>query len=163
MKYGYDGFTPTVLEECSEEVMPDREAFWVKEKDSIHNGYNCKSGGYNGGKHSEETKEKIRRALTGRKQSEESNAKRRAYRATEETKAKISQALEGNQHRTGIPHTEETKAKMRAFQKGRPKSSEHRTKIAAAHVGICIPHTEEARRKISEASKAMWARRKAAQ
>ena len=160
-KYGYDAFIPHVLEECDIASLSAREAHWVKEKNSVVDGYNCKTGGFNGGKHSEETKEILRKLATGRKKSPETMEKLRAFRHADESKKRISEALKGNQYRKGIQHTEEDKLKMSRALKGRRKSQEHRAKIAAAHIGISIPHTEETKRKISLASKAAWAKRKA--
>jgi len=134
LKYGYDGFEPQLLEECDVASLPDKEAYWVKVKDSVKNGYNCKSGGFMGGKHSEETKEKLRQMALGRKCSEETKAKHREWRPTTEQKEKISKALIGNQYRKGIPHKEETKAKVSASLKGRPKSPETREKMRLARL-----------------------------
>lgn len=134
VKHGYEGFDAFILEECEAERLSEREEFWVKEKNSVENGYNCKSGGYKGGKHSEETKQKLRLAKLGKPNSPESNAKRRLYHASPETKAKISASLIGNQYHAGVAHTEETKSKISAWGKNRCKSPEHRAKIAAAHL-----------------------------
>ncbi|MFA5767846.1 MAG: GIY-YIG nuclease family protein [Candidatus Paceibacterota bacterium] len=59
VKYGYDGFEATILEQCDASQLDEREAFWVKEKDSVKNGYNIREGG-SSRKHSEETKQLIR-------------------------------------------------------------------------------------------------------
>lgn len=93
--------------------------------------------------HSEETKEKIRKALTGNRHSEE-------------TKAKLSEARKGrapwNKGLTGAQsHTEESRKTMSVTRKGRVYSDERNAKIGDAHRGI--PKSEEHNRKNSEAQK----------
>lgn len=62
-KYGWENFSYEILAHCSSrEEMNVLEEYYIKEFDSINNGYNIRSGG----KHpdmSEETKQKIREAL----------------------------------------------------------------------------------------------------
>lgn len=130
-KYGYDGFSPAILEECETAKLPTREEFWVKEKNSVVVGYNCKTGGFNGGRHSDETKRLISEKLKGRKMSEEQRALRRRYRATDETKKKISASLIGNQRAKGLVHSDEHKAIISARFKGVPKTEQHKAKIRA--------------------------------
>jgi len=73
-----------------------------------------------------EHKEKLRLANLGKKQSEETKAKRKLYEHSPDALAKISAT-----HR-GIPKTEEQKRKMSLAAKGRPKSAEHRANISKA-------------------------------
>lgn len=145
LKYGYEGFEPQLLEECDVASLPNREEHWVKEKDSVKNGYNCKSGGYNGGKHSEETKQKLRLAKLGKPNSPETIAKQKLYRATEETKAKISKSLIGNQLRKGIPSTDKEKERLRKFFSEIPRTDEWRANIAksATWVGKVSPEARK--------------------
>lgn len=63
------------------------------------------------------------------------------YKATEETKRKISLATKGK------PKSEETRRKMSLFQKGRPKSELHRLHNIEAHRGL--KHSEEWKKKHS--------------
>ena len=44
-KYGRDAFQFIVLEECSVELLNEREVYWIAEKDSFNNGYNQTLGG----------------------------------------------------------------------------------------------------------------------
>ncbi|MEC2376244.1 GIY-YIG nuclease family protein, partial [Bacillus thuringiensis] len=44
-KYGIDNFEITVLEECTEEMLDEREIYWVSHFDSFNNGYNMTGGG----------------------------------------------------------------------------------------------------------------------
>jgi group I intron endonuclease len=48
-KYGISNFDKTILEVCtSKEELDIRERYWIKEKDSINNGYNLTDGGTGG-------------------------------------------------------------------------------------------------------------------
>lgn len=44
-KYGVDNFTIQQLEECSEEVVNDREIYWIRTLGTFHKGYNATKGG----------------------------------------------------------------------------------------------------------------------
>lgn len=84
IKYGYDAFEAVIIEQCDATLLDEREIFWIKEKDSVKNGYNIKAGG-KGGKHSDETKRliKAKRALqVMQPRSEESKEAMRQWNAT---------------------------------------------------------------------------------
>lgn len=59
-KYGYDGFTPVILETCNVSKLDEREIYWIGQMDSVINGYNIKLGG-NRKEHSNETIALIRK------------------------------------------------------------------------------------------------------
>lgn len=44
-KYGIEHFTISLLGEYPVEELSNREVFWIKEKNSFHNGYNATAGG----------------------------------------------------------------------------------------------------------------------
>ena len=91
--------------------------------------------------HSEETKDKISKALKGR-------------HVSEETKIKMSEVAIGNKNRLGHYHSKETKERMSAVKKGKkriPFSIEHRRKLSESAKGKII--SKETREKISEANK----------
>lgn len=73
--HGAENFTIEVIEECeTEELLNEREIFWIAYFDCITpNGYNCKTGG-EGGSHCEETKAHISATMTGSKQTDEHRA-----------------------------------------------------------------------------------------
>lgn len=129
-KYGYDGFTPVILEECTIEKLPEREEFWVKEKDCVKNGYNCRTGGFRGWTHSESTIQKLRAANLGKKMSEETKAKLRMRKVSDETKQKISDSLKGNQYRKGKPSSREEKERLSKFFSEIPRTEEWKSNIA---------------------------------
>lgn len=82
-KYGEENFEFIVLEDCSIDVLNDREIYWIKyykEQCLSYNIHDGGDGGYNLGKHlSEETKRKIgeknRENMLGRILSEETKEK----------------------------------------------------------------------------------------
>jgi group I intron endonuclease len=85
-KYGKENFKKEILEECyDKDELDEKEKYWIKELNSIEDGYNITKGGDGclGCKQSEETKEKRRlknigekNPMFGKKLSEESLAKR---------------------------------------------------------------------------------------
>lgn len=82
-KYGEDAFQFSVLEYCDTANLNQREIYWIQEKDSFHSGYNMTlgGGGIRGHQASEETKQKISAALSGRIVSEETKQKMRENHA----------------------------------------------------------------------------------
>lgn len=45
LKYGVNNFSFSILEECKEEDLDERERYWIDYYNSYHNGYNETSGG----------------------------------------------------------------------------------------------------------------------
>jgi group I intron endonuclease len=74
-KYGYENHVFEVIEECSEEIINEKEIYWIDFYNSVEQGLNLKYGGI-GGRHSEETKQNISKSLMGKKQSKETIEKR---------------------------------------------------------------------------------------
>jgi len=110
--------------------------------------------------HSEETKKKISKSLTGYKQgprskewSDKISKANKGKQHTEETKRKLSEANKGKQH------TEETKKKMSeakkgksSWNKGKTVSEETKKKMSEAKKGkLRKPFSEETKKKMSEA------------
>ena len=46
-KYGLENFTFEILEECSQDMLNEKEIYWIKYYDSYNNGYNATLGGEN--------------------------------------------------------------------------------------------------------------------
>ena len=44
-KYGEDNFNIEVIESCPQELLDEREIYWIKELDTVNVGYNLTSGG----------------------------------------------------------------------------------------------------------------------
>ena len=146
-KHGIENFIFEVIEECSKNLLIEREQYWIDILDSYNNGYNSRPIASNmlGMKLSEETKQKISnknkcRILTEehkRKLSESNKGKQNTlgYKHSEETKNKISERNKNNKNALGIKHSEETKKKMSEAKKGTKRKSpskETRLKISLA-------------------------------
>lgn len=98
-KYGRENFFIECITQCSNQGNADYlEISYIKEYDSVNNGYNIKTGGSRG-KHSEETKRKMSVASKGKPKSREAVEKQRksliGRKASEETKMKMSQSQKG--------------------------------------------------------------------
>lgn len=141
-KHGLENFLFEIIEECSKEVLIEKEQYWIDKLCSYKDGYNVcpKAGSSLGRVFSEKTKEKIRKKAKGNKRrlgikhsneaklkigeksknksiSEETKNKisltLKGRKHSEETKNKISKSVTGNQNWLGRKHSEETKVKMR--------------------------------------------------
>lgn len=44
-KYGFEHFFIELIEECNDDILPEREQYWIKQYDSYKNGYNGSYGG----------------------------------------------------------------------------------------------------------------------
>lgn len=64
-KYGFENFSIEILEECSKDILNEREIYWINFYDSYNNGYNCTSGGDAKFFRTKETKEKLRNHFLG--------------------------------------------------------------------------------------------------
>lgn len=174
-KYGIDGFNLVILERdlTDQSSLDIREDFWIIDKNSIKNGYNIRRGGSHG-KHSEESKAKMRAWQVGKKLSEEHKRKIKASMNTPEMKALISEtrkrrviSAETRKKQSdammGKQHSEETKRKI---SEGNRRVAAHRTdewreRQSKSHVGIKLgPKTDEHKRKISEALKSYFSNKR---
>lgn len=93
-KYGLENHTFKIIEECSIEQLNEREIYWIHHYKSVIEGLNLTYGG-EGGKQSEEVKNKKSKSMTGKKFSEE-------------TKKKMSESKKGHNM-----YTNDWKQKMR--------------------------------------------------
>ena len=150
-KYGKDIFERVVLEENldNNDMLNEREKYYIDKYDSFKNGYNSTIGGDGGGhwihnKTDEEKKElfeKKSKKLKGRVFSDETRRKMsesgKKKVITDEHKKNIGQ---GVKKRGGIPHTEETKKKLSKLKKGvkNPKHSEYMVKNNPNHIKISV-------------------------
>ena len=124
-KYGWDNFEHIIYAEgLSKEDACEIEIKLIKEYKSQEKefGYNIESGGTNSIM-SEETKQKISKALKGNKNGQ-------GIKCSEEKKKKISESQKGRKL------TEEHKQKLSLAKKGKPRKSpsiETRNKISKSH------------------------------
>lgn len=148
-KYGINNFKFEVIEECEENVLNEREIWWIAELKSNDRefGYNETSGG-DGIKnyhHTEETKVKISKASKGQKLSEEHKEAllkeiTRRVKGSEELK-KLSNAAKGREISEEHLNTlKEGTRKFNATTKGRKLSEESKINIGK---GSTMVHTEE--------------------
>jgi group I intron endonuclease len=151
VKYGFDNFTFEIIDHSiSPEHANELEIKYIREFNTIENGYNIESGGHN--LMSEATKRKISESLRGRIKSEEHRRKLSealrgvpkseehkhnlaksvtGFHHTEETKRKIS---ERNIGMRGKRHTVESKEKMRLSQLGKRHSDETKHQMSISHL-----------------------------
>ena len=136
-KYKEHNFDFSILEECNEHELDEKEIYWINIYDSYNNRYNQTKGGggVRGFKHDEETKQRISESLKGE------NAPWYGKQRSEETKAKIGQASKErwsnpeNHPMYSKHHTEESKEKMSKSHKGKTLTDEHKGKLSKANSG----------------------------
>jgi group I intron endonuclease len=154
-RHGIENFEFTLICVCSKEELNDLEIKYIAEfKTFGEKGYNMTSGGQGlrDFKHSEETKEKLRKLSTGKF-------------PNEEVRKRISEGLKGHsvseetreKHRknaTGVPKSAETLRKISEGGKGRVKSKEECENISKGLKGKSksaehIKKIKEVKRKLS--------------
>ena len=143
-KHGIENHIFEIIEECLQELLNEREVYWIKYFDSFgtHLGLNLVSGGL-GGRPSEETKKRQSEAAKG---NTSASGKR-----TEETVKKLSDAAKGNTNASGTRTEEQIKRMSDAGKKKAPPSEETKKKISTKLSGRTL--TEEHRKNQSKAAK----------
>jgi hypothetical protein len=185
-KYGKENFEKTTIDISDDFTeLCFKEIFWIDfySARSPEIGYNIAIGGDSvmyGRKHTEESKKKIGLKSLGRKDSEETTAKKRiantgqlnpmfgktgqesptfGRKHSEEAIQKMSEAKKGKTTwMKGKTHSEETKRKLSEANKGKKPSEESRLKNSVANSGknnamYGKKHSEEIRQKMSKALK----------
>ena len=119
-KHGKDNFTYDKI--CgglsNKAILNFAERFWIKVIDSrLPNGYNIEHGGSDKDKVSAETREKLRIANTGKKQSEETKAKRSAALKGRSRPLAVREKISASH--MGIVPNEVSRAKMSESAKRR--------------------------------------------
>ena len=155
-KYGKENFLFSVLEECNEEILTEREQYWIDYYGGINsqNTYNQRDAGSRG-RMSDEAREKIRVAnknkivKPGRKVCEEGRMSiskaHMGLHPSDETRRKMSEAHKG------FKHTDETKRYLSAKAKKRFEDNPQLAKdISERMRGRKV--SEETRQKLSEMS-----------
>lgn len=87
VKYGFDSHKFETIEECSDDVLHEREIYWIKYFNCIEEGLNIRLGNRTGAL-TDITKQKISEALKGRKVIWDSKGPKN-YKYTEEQKQKM--------------------------------------------------------------------------
>lgn len=177
-KYGWENFEGEIIEEgLNDEEAGKRELYWINEFDSTdrEKGYNLRDSDYR--TYKDETREKMRRAQTGKKASEEARRKmsesRKGKKMPESLKKKLLAAHLGKKRpkevvekvrraNLGKKRSEEYKKWLSESMKGRfagekhpnfgkKMSEEQKELLRSFHVGIPLP--EETKKKLSNALK----------
>lgn len=121
-KYGWENHVFEIIEEVDVMHLSDREIFYIEYYNSFIKGLNCTTGGEGNSNRivTKETRTKMSKSASGRKQSEETIQKR---------VAKLK----------GQKRTEEFKKKLSTIKKGRKLSEETRQKIRLVNIGKQTP------------------------
>ena len=154
-KHGKENFDIKMIDFCvSLEVLNAAEAEYIESLNALHpNGYNLRPGG-NNSPLSEESKNKIREANTGKRASADAIVKMSiAHFGRPKSEAHRMKFI-GNKNSLGVRHSEETRQKMRDAHKHRPPISEStrqkkRSRMLGNKHGLGHRHSEEHKRKIS--------------
>ncbi|HJV73173.1 MAG TPA: GIY-YIG nuclease family protein [Noviherbaspirillum sp.] len=142
-KHGVAAFRFEVLERCPVSKLSEREKHWIALLKTYQNGYNLTTGGQEGHERSQETKNKISRANTGKIRSKEFCDAMSAHRIGK--KQPIEWVQKAALARTGLKRSEETKRKQSE------NCSFRRPEMIARLKSDNPMHRPEARKKLSEA------------
>ena len=86
-KYGYENHIFEIIEECEENILHEREIYYINHYNCIAEGLNIRLGNRNG-RLTEETKQKISESLKGRPVTWETHGSK-GYKYTDEQKQKM--------------------------------------------------------------------------
>lgn len=126
-KYGPEMFEYSILEECPEDIMQEREEYWIAYYDSKNNGYNMCDGGGKLSNPTADVRKKISEGLKG-----ENSGWYGISRC----------GIENNMY--GRHHTEEAKRKMSEYRKTRVGALASRSKRVMASTGEKFINSTEA-------------------
>lgn len=102
-KHGIENFKKETLEVCSSKKhLNEREIYWIEKTEAKKYGYNIADGGHGGNTYNEEISQRISKQFKNRKVSKETIEKRKATRAKNPEKYKLSEERKkiiGDQHR----------------------------------------------------------------
>lgn len=143
-QYGKENFVSEILEDgLTKSQAEEKERYYIRLYDSTNpdKGYNIEKGGNHHGKHSDETKAKISKALKGKKFTKEhlehlKKPKSVAY--SEERRKAVAEFMKGNQLGKGRKHTAEEKRLISKGNKGK-----HCKKVYCSN-GMVFNSVEEA-------------------
>lgn len=156
-KYGRENFDFVLVEKCqSLEEAYEREIYWIKELNTLTPcGYNLKEGGLGGGEDSPEAKLRKRCAKLGPKNSFYGK------HHSEESKEKIRKAKLGVSVNVSPEDRDRRRRQIVELNKsriGKKLTAEHRRNLGFAQLGQT--HSEQTKQKMSAARKKWWAERK---
>ena len=133
-KYGIENFGYSITEECDENIIDDREIYWIAFYNCCNRnkGYNSEYGGNKNKHHSEESKQRM-------KNSQKNFTKERLQKMSlshignthsEETKKKMCDSHKG------FTHSEESKLKISKNNSGKERSSEAIINLSKSHIKL---------------------------
>lgn len=132
LKYGWNNFTHEVIKICDETNVDYWESYYIKEYDSVTNGYNLDSGGCKNKVQSVETRQKKSNFMKGRQHTLGHPPWNKGLKMSEEYRLKLSIAHKGKTHASP---SEETRRKISQAQVGKKISEETRKKLVLSHLG----------------------------
>lgn len=142
-KYGSNNFTFEIIEECENDVLNNRELYWMNE---LKPQYNIAGGGDSIYTMLESTKKKISESQSGY------NNYWYGKKLSIEHKKKLSEIKKGKPNGLlGRKRPEWVRKKLSESQKGRIVSQETREKLRKANTGR--KHSDEFKKKVSESHK----------
>jgi group I intron endonuclease len=157
-KHGVGNFTFEVVAEfSSEDDALVAEKHWISRLHSNQQsfGYNLDAGGHGGKTLTPETRQKISRALMGRKKSDNHRASMSAAKKNVTTSPDhLAKLIASN---VGRPKSLETRRKISVANKGKVRTPEQVEALSKAHMGY--KHSDEQKAKISASCKAAAKRR----
>jgi len=128
-KYGWKNLKWSILDECEcSSILSEREIYWISHFDCLDRdkGYNLREGG-EGGRHSEETKEKISKSNMGENNGMYGQSSWNAgMKMSEEYKKKLSESHKGQKA---------WNKGMKGKYKLKPRSVESKKRISEANSG----------------------------
>lgn len=150
--YGQDSFSFSILEECSEPQLNDKERYYIEKYNTLDRdyGYNLKSGGQDYNRFTDELKERIRKAVKAsyddpnRRKIQRDNALKQW--ADPSVKKKI---LGENNGMYGRHHTEESKKKMSEKKMGTPSWRRNRTPVFCIELNRSFNDATDAGKELS--------------
>ena len=129
-KYGEAAFTFSTLDECSRELLTEREQHWIDTQNSVFNVCRAAKSSL-GYKHTAEAIEKIRQYAQN--QYPEARAKiSEALRHRPVSQERRDKLAEANRVRVWTP---EQRYKVASIRRGQPLSPEHCAKLSASRLG----------------------------
>lgn len=170
-KYGKHNFKKEILTVCSNQTeLNNAECFWIKQLNTVKEGYNIALGGTNGTmlnrKHTENTKKLMSDSMKGcvfsDKHKENLSLAHIGKILSNITKLKMS---ESQKNVIRKPMSEETKEKIRKTKKGVKASNETKEKMSNSHKGennhfYGKTHSKDTIKKISETKKGVISKKK---
>lgn len=155
-KYGRDinNFEFSIIEECRDEDLIQREQYYIDKLSACENGYNIRKIAHSNlgikKPHSQETKDKISKANTGKKKSLEERIQMSIRHTGRKHKEDFKKRLSDERCGPGNPfwnkkHTDETKKKMSLQRRGKPLTDQQKQKMS-----ISAKKAWEKRRRLNE-------------